>query len=175
MHDLTFSIASQSHQSIVIEILEEAREWLRTKGINQWPFPFTPEWVDKCLEKQEFFLGNVDQVTVAVFRLLNTDPFIWGENTEDAIYIHSLAVRRSWQGHKIGSGLLHWVEDYAVQNHRPYLRLDCMAENSALCQYYEQAGFVACQMKEIQIRQFLYKAQLFEKVVRPHIVVQQSS
>jgi GNAT superfamily N-acetyltransferase len=173
MHDLAFSMASQSHQSIIIEILEDARAWLKTKGINQWPFPFTSEWVNKCLDRQEFFLANVDHVTVAVFRLLNTDPFIWDENTEDAIYIHSLAVRRSWQGREIGSVLLRWVEDYAVQNHRPFLRLDCMAENSALCQYYEQAGFVACRMKEIQIREFLYKAQLFEKAVGPYKVVQQ--
>lgn len=174
MHNLTFSIASQSHQSIVIEILEDAREWLKAKGINQWPFPFTPEWVNQCLEKQEFFLANVDDTTVAVFRLLNTDPFIWEEDTEDAIYIHSLAVRRSWQGHGIGSNLLRWIEDYAVHNHRPYLRLDCMAENSVLCQYYKQAGFVACRIKEFQIRQFLYKAQLFEKAVRHHTIVEQN-
>lgn len=171
MHDLTVSMASQSHQSIILEILEDAREWLHQKGINQWPFPYTPEWVNEHLEKQEFFFANVDHITVAVFRLLSTDPFFWGENTEDAIYIHSLAVRRSWKGHRIGSDLLRWVEDYTAQKHRPYLRLDCMAENLALCQYYEQAGFVACQVREFQIRQFPYKAQLFEKVVEPRTVL----
>ena len=171
MHNLTFSMASQSDQSTILEILEDAREWLHQKGINQWPFPYTPEWVHECLEEQEFFLANAGHITVAVFRLLHTDPFIWGENTEDAIYIHSLAVRRSWKGQGIGSGLLRWVEGYAAQNHRAYLRLDCVAENLALCQYYEQAGFVACGVREFQIRQLPYKAQLFEKAVKPHTVV----
>lgn len=167
MHDLTFSVASHFHLPVVLEILEEARQWLNTKGINQWPFPFTSEWVNKRIENQEFFVANIDQETVAVFRLLNTDPSIWEENANDAIYIHSLAVRRSWQGHRLGRDLLRWAEDYTLQNHRSYLRLDCMAENSALCQYYEQAGFIACQIKEIQIGWYLYKAQLFEKVVGP--------
>jgi GNAT superfamily N-acetyltransferase len=167
-HPLAISVASQPDQAIVTEILEDTRSWLHAKGIKQWPFPFTSEWVNRCLEKQEFFLANVDQVTVGVFRLFSSDPSIWGENADDAMYIHTLAVRRSWQGHGIGRDLLAWAEDYTVQNHRPYLRLDCLAENSVLCQYYEQAGFMACGVKEFQVREFFYKAQLFQKAVRPY-------
>jgi ribosomal protein S18 acetylase RimI-like enzyme len=169
MSNLAFSVASDLDQATIAEILEEGREWLQqVKGINQWPFPFTPAWVNKHLEKQEFFLVTLDNVPVAVFRLLSTDPFIWGEDSEDAMYIHSLAVRRSCKGHGIGHRLLQWVEDYTAQQNRPYVRLDCMAENLALCQYYEQAGFIARGAREIPVGEFLYKAQLYEKAVRDY-------
>jgi GNAT superfamily N-acetyltransferase len=167
-HDVAVSVASQLHQDIIIEILEDGRAWLKMKGINQWPFAFTLEWVNQCLEKREFFVANVDQETGGVFRLLHTDPFFWGDDVEDAIYIHTLAVRRSWQGRGIGCDLIRWAEDYTARHDRPYLRLDCMADNSVLCQYYEQAGFISCGMKEFQIRNFLYKAQLFQKAIRSY-------
>lgn len=173
MPNLVFSVASQLHQTTIAEILEEGRVWLQqVKGINQWPFPFTPTWVNKYLEKQEFFLVHLDDTPVAVFRLLSTDPFIWEEDSQDAIYLHSLAVRRGWKGHGIGRHLLEWVENYTAQQNRRYLRLDCMAENLALCQYYERVGFIARGTREIPVGEFLYKAQLYEKVVIPNIKAQ---
>ena len=172
MNNLNISIATSSHQSIIFDILLEAQAWLRSRGINQWTLTFTSEWVYECLERQSFFVANIDDVTVAIFRLVNSDTFIWEDNSNEAIYIHSLAVKRGWQGHGIGILLLRWIEAYAAQTQKHYLRLDCMAENVVLCQYYEQAGFEACRIKKIQYDDSsYYDAQLFEKAVRPHKVI----
>lgn len=170
MPDLNISVASPHDHVVIAEIIEQARAWLtNTKGIDQWSIPFTADWISKCIARQEFFVANADDLTVGVFRLLKTDPAFWGETAEDAVYLHSLAVRRTstWQGRGIGHSLLTWAEEYTAQQ-QPYLRLDCMAENAALCRYYEQAGFIACGTKEIQFGSRLWKSRLFQKAVGPY-------
>ena len=163
----TVSLATDLDAGVISEILEETQGWLNAKGIGQWPFAFTPEWIRLCLEKREFFLARLDQVAVGLFRLLESDPTFWGENSGDAMYLHSLTVRRGWKGRGIGRCLIGWAEEYAARHHRLYLRLDCMAENAALCRYYEQAGFVDCGIKEMPIRNLRWKARLFQKTVIP--------
>ena len=168
MPDLTIITASEAHQHIILEILQDTQKWLRAKGINQWTLPFTLDWVNECIQKQQFFVATIDDEIVGTVQLTKTDDSMWGETTKEAFYIHSLAVRRRWQGHQIGGRLLCWIEAFAIQNNRRYLRLDCMAENSTLCQYYEQLGFVSCCIKEILGGDTIYKAQLFEKAIQSH-------
>ena len=52
-----------------------------------------------------------------------------------------MAVRPSVQGHKIGEMMIDWAKDFARSRSRQYLRLDCLAGNLALRQYYEGLGF----------------------------------
>jgi ribosomal protein S18 acetylase RimI-like enzyme len=163
MDNIEVKIASTEDQIPIAEILEEGREWLKDKGIPQWINPFSSEWIKKRLNENEFYKAQANNETIAIFRLLHNDPFIWGEQSEKAIYIHSLAVRRKYHGKGIGRYLLEWVEEFANNNKYKYLRLDCMAENAALCNYYAQAGFLACEVKEIQLDNNLWKSQLFQK------------
>lgn len=165
MLDLTFTLASQSDQCIILDILQETQLWLRTKGINQWTLPFTLQWVNECLEKKVFFVGSTENEIVAVFRLVKSDPCIWEENIKDSLYIHSVAVRLSWKGHQIGREIFKWIEKYAIQKGYNFLRLDCLADNLALCKYYENTGFIHCATKEIINRESVYYAQLFEKTI----------
>jgi len=157
------TIASANQQATILSLLEENREWLNSKGIKQWIIPFTLEWVSKCIERGEFHIAVVGDQTVGVFRLLESDPTFWGNDSRDSFYIHSLAVRRDWKGQGIGLSLLKWAEEYTRSNQRSYLRLDCMAENFALCAYYEQAGFKSCGVRDIQLGQFVWKAHLYQK------------
>ncbi|MEM7114100.1 MAG: GNAT family N-acetyltransferase [Chloroflexota bacterium] len=166
MKALKVSAASQEQQTEILQILQETQQWLRYRGINQWTLRFTAEWITESIAKGEFFCGQVDQDIIAVFRLTDNDSSMWGDRTNDAIYIHSLAVVRRWRGYGIGQYLLQWIEGYAAQAARRYLRLDCLADNLALCRYYEQAGFVSCKVKDIRYADgSSYQARLFEKVV----------
>ncbi|MDQ2880505.1 MAG: hypothetical protein M3Y48_04380 [Actinomycetota bacterium] len=47
--------------------------------------------------------------------------------------------RRSAAG--LGSHLLNWAAGEVGRRHRQWLRLDCVALNRRLCQYYESHGF----------------------------------
>ena len=168
MPDLNISLANQSHQSIVLNILNETQQWLWSRGINQWTIPFSAEWIDQSIASAEFFIATIDndQEPVAVFRLTDSDRSIWEEEAGHAYYIHSLAVRGAWRGQGLGTQLLDWIEAYAIKNERQSLRLDCLAENRALCRYYIGAGFIPLRKREIHYHDHpSYTAQLFEKPV----------
>lgn len=164
MDELTFSIATSSHQSAILDILNETQKWLWGKGLNQWTLPFEVEWIKQSIDAGEFFVVKIDQEIVAVFRLTETDS-MWEEHFERAIYIHSLAVRSSWHGHNIGLEIMKWIEAYATQNQKRCLRLDCMADNEILCRYYMAIGFVKRRIVKIENDDSVYKAQLFEKTL----------
>ena len=163
MQELTFSIASLHHQAIILQILQETQKWLWDNGINQWTLPFEAKWIKQSIEKREFFIATLDDEIVAIFRLVDTDPFIWEDNSNEAIYIHSLAVLQQWRGQGIGDQILHWIEAYSKQHRYRFLRLDCMAENNRLCRFYEQFGFIKKGSKAIENEDSIYNAQLFEK------------
>ena len=165
MHDLEISTASLHHQLNILQILQETQKWLWDKGIEQWTLPFEAQWIAQSIEENEFFISTIDNDIVAVFRLVDTDPFIWADNSNEAIYIHSLAVQQSWRGQGIGVQILSWIESYAMQYRYRYIRLDCMAENNWLCQFYEQAGFVRKASKEIFNDDSIYMAALYEKTL----------
>jgi GNAT superfamily N-acetyltransferase len=169
MRRIEISSAGPSDREEILEILEEIRKWLADSGIDQWPFPITTGWVQQRLERGEFRLAKIGSETVGVFRLLESDPGLWEENPGEALYIHSLAVRRRWKGHWIGRSILQWAEAYATGDNRAFLRLDCLAENTVLCRYYEQAGFSERGVKEIIIGDTVRRVRLFEKLCRPPI------
>lgn len=69
------------------------------------------------------------------------DPTFWPGADDDAVYVHRLAVKRSYAGRGIGERLLDWAAERAVEAGRAFVRVDCMTENAALRRYYEVLGF----------------------------------
>jgi GNAT superfamily N-acetyltransferase len=134
----------------IVGILEGAQRWLAAKGIGQWTLPFGAEWIDPKIAAGEFWVVRLRGEPVAVFRLLWSDPFFWGDQDDgSAAYVHTLAVRRDHAGQGNGSWVLGWIEGRARAEGRRVLRLDCIAENRALCAYNERAGFVALGSAEV--------------------------
>ena len=71
-----------------------------------------------------------------------SDRIFWGEIPQDAGYVHKLAVRRAHAGRGFGLQLLRWAEEQASIAGKQYLRLNCLASDRVLCDYYyEKAGF----------------------------------
>jgi hypothetical protein len=84
MHDLTFSVASQSDQSTVLKILQETQTWLWEQGINQWTLPFEAYWINESIENQEFFIVTIQQETAAVSQLTGHDS-MWSDAPNDVV------------------------------------------------------------------------------------------
>ncbi|MNR41332.1 Acetyltransferase (GNAT) family protein [compost metagenome] len=62
---------------------------------------------------------------------------IWGDKFHDnAGYVHRLVVARKFKGQGIGERLLSWAEIYIGKQGKDWLRLDCMADNPTLNEYY---------------------------------------
>ena len=125
----------------IVAVLTEAALWLRARGIEQWPDPFPRERVERLVRRGDFYLASLNGHSVGTLALLWSDPAVWGEQPDDAGYVHALAVRREHAGHGLGARLLHWAGAEVVARGREYLRLDYLAENRPLRRYYERQGF----------------------------------
>ena len=59
----------------------------------------------------------------------------------DALFVHSLAVRRNAGEHGIGNALLDFAGDQAARRQIPWVRWDCNKANEQLQAYYRRQGF----------------------------------
>ena len=133
----------------VLDILLEAGAWLKLKGIDQWPGgPGLRERVSEYVEKGEGHLAILGEEIVGTFHLGWSDEMIWGKVSDDAGYIHRLAIRRVLVGRTLGFQLLRIIERMIAAEGKKYARLDCWAENPFLDTYYRNAGYVFCGMME---------------------------
>jgi GNAT superfamily N-acetyltransferase len=136
--------AQQSDLNRVLEILEEASRWLLSKGFEtQWvPSPTFRQTIKENIEHGEVYLVKDLKETIGTITLQWSDKKFWGDVPPDAGYIHKLAITRSRSGQQLGLRLVRWAEEKARTEGKHYLRLDCLANNKTIRQYYEKAGFV---------------------------------
>jgi len=159
--DVRIIRAQQGDLDTVLEILEEASRWLSSKGLeSQWrPNPAFRQTIKDNIERGEVYIVKAIEATVGTVTLQWNDKKFWGDVPPEAGYIHKLAIKRSYSGHRLGLRLLQWAESKTRAEGKRYLRLDCPTSNKAIREYYEKAGF-------IHVRDTLapgWKASLYEK------------
>ncbi len=176
MDQLRVALATPADLDAVIDLLEEAAEWLASKGIDQWPigsFRRSAAFVASALDRGEVYVGYLGKDLIGTLRLAPDDTDVWPEAKGDALYVHSLTVRRSFAGRGLGRQLLQWAEDKALATGVEWLRLDCVAGNPVLRQYYEDAGFAAADEVEVEFKVGpgatgkTYRLRQYEKTVLP--------
>ncbi|HET9655743.1 MAG TPA: GNAT family N-acetyltransferase, partial [Kineosporiaceae bacterium] len=121
----------------------QLEDWICARGIDQWrPGEVAEQTISEQITTGEWHVHRHDGILVAALRLLWSDPQFWGDGDDgDAVYVHGLMVDRRHAGHQIGERLLAWAGEQARAAGRSWLRLDCAAGNTALCDYYRSRGF----------------------------------
>jgi ribosomal protein S18 acetylase RimI-like enzyme len=122
-------------------ILEEAREWLVSKGIDQWPYPWTKDWLADKISQHDVYLAVENGSVIGTVTIQWSDRETWGEMPDDAGYIHHVTTHREHARRGLGLELLRWAERRIESCDKKYSRLDCWSENPKLCSYYEAAGY----------------------------------
>jgi len=161
--DIRIIGAQQGDLDRVLEILEEASRWLISKGLEtQWlPSPAFRQTIRDNIDHGEVYVAKDVKETIGTITLQWSDKKFWGDVPPDAGYIHKLAIKRAHAGQRLGLRLLSWAEVKAREDGKSYLRLDCLASNKVIREYYEKAGFV-------HVRDTLapgWKASLYEKTL----------
>jgi ribosomal protein S18 acetylase RimI-like enzyme len=159
--DVRIIRAQQGDLDRVLEILEEASRWLSSKGLEtQWlPSPAFRQTIKNNIERGDVYVVKDVEGTVGTITLQWSDKKFWGDLPPDSGYVHKLAIKRSYGGKRLGLRMLQWAEAKARVEGKRYLRLDCLASNKTIREYYEKAGFV-------HVRDTLapgWKASLYEK------------
>lgn len=143
--EITVVRAKAGDLDAVIEVLNEAAEWLHSKGIDQWrpgrPESFSRQSIAEKIRLGEVYLAKRNQLVVGTVTLQWSDRFFWVDDETDAGYVHKLAIRPAYTGRGLGNRLLEWAEQATKAAGKNYLRLDCMFDDPRIRQYYEDAGF----------------------------------
>jgi len=145
MTDLRIVSAQESDLGQYIDLLEEIAAWLEARGIKQWrpgSFRLSANYYAESISQGEVQLAFVGGELIGTLRLLLRDPIVWPEVIEnDAVYVYHLAVRRTWGDQGLSAQMLEWAANRATSLGKRYVRLDCMADNQFLVEYYVRAGF----------------------------------
>ncbi|MCR8843304.1 GNAT family N-acetyltransferase [Paenibacillus sp. SC116] len=159
--DVSPASIEESHE--ILKLLKGAASWIQSKGINQWhPDEIHLEHVHEFFHNGcEFFLARMNAEIVGTLFICWSDPRVWEElDDERSGYIHKFAVGRDYVGLGIGRQLLGWAEQY-IRDKGKKIRLDCMAENHRLNQYYVESGYKYVKRLEWENG---WKISLYEKV-----------
>ena len=130
---------------VVYDILYENAQWLLRKNIFQWPLDWLQskkEAIKESINSGRYYAIDNNNEIVAVVEINSIPEGLWGNDLTSALYVHKLAIRRKVSNQNLGGKILKLIEEMAVQQGVKYLRLDCIACNAKLRQYYETYGFM---------------------------------
>ena len=129
----------------VVRLFVDAAVWMKSRGIYQWTTSPKPRFWEHV--RQKIGEGEVFVVRGEHGRLLGHIRFdyeagrIWPDDPADTAYVRGLVIANKMRGQGLGAEMLDWAQGYARQKGYWRLRLDCLAENDRLCQYYADYGF----------------------------------
>lgn len=136
--------ATQTEYDEIFDILYENARWLESKGIFQWPVDWlnsNQDEIRSSVNSGLYFKVEIANHIAGVVELTQRPDEIWQGDESPALYIHKLAIRRQCSNQNLGREILDLITKLACSQDLQYLRLDCVAHNTKLRQYYESYGF----------------------------------
>ncbi|MGI5481957.1 GNAT family N-acetyltransferase [Streptomyces lavendofoliae] len=146
MHDdrVTIRPASPSEVEVITSMWDEAAEWLKAQGVNQWQYPANKEKIARDIDLVHAYVARrhgeyLGTITVDEF----ADPEFWSPSDVpgSALYAHRMIVRRAVETPALGTALLNWASEKAALLGKTWLRVDAWKTNAKLGSYYESQGF----------------------------------
>jgi len=137
-------IASVNQADLIFAILEENAKWLESKKIFQWPLNWLQskkEELFNSIENGRYYYIEVNNKMACIVEISVKSELDWNNKQCNAIYINKLAVNRKYSGLGLGLEMLHLIKKYAIKINKSYIRLDVVASNIALREYYESNDF----------------------------------
>ncbi len=147
---LTLRRATERDHGVIIRLIDEAAEWLRTKNTDQWAQPWPSKEDRSTRIRRDLRAGKTsiawdrDGGPVATLTADSDDSPIWPKEAQHvrAVYVCRVVVSRSHSGLGIGAALLDWAGLRALQRYGAHwIRIDVWTTNRALHGYYRTQGF----------------------------------
>jgi len=137
-------LATPAEFETIYDILYENAVWLSRKNIIQWPIDWLQskrQEIQNSIEFGTYHAIDIDNEIAAIVEIKSAPEDIWANDNVLALYIHKLAIRRQYANKSLGREIINLIKARAIQQGIKYLRLDCVAHNDKLRQYYESCGF----------------------------------
>ncbi len=126
-----------------INILNEARTWLKNQGMEMWnENQVTAQNLLKNNSLDQMYIAYSNKESAAVM-ILQEEDTLWSddESRNDSLFLHKLAIRRRYAKSGLSQEMINWAKNRAKQLNKMYLKLDCAADRPKLCKFYESQGF----------------------------------
>lgn len=146
-----FRKAEPADADAIWKILQQAIERRRLDGSRQWQdgYPNT-DTVKKDIENGwGFVLANETGIIAYSALILNDEPaydYIDGAwlTNGDFLVVHRVAVSDTVAGQGIATRLLKAIEDYALAQPIPSIKVDTNFDNPAMLRILEKLGYIYC-------------------------------
>ena len=129
----------------IVGLFEAAAVWLEERGVKQWPRKVSSRfWLflqKKVEEGEVFVVRGADGRLLAHIRFDYEAGSVWHNNPMETAYVRGLVIANEARGQGLGADLLTWAQGYVRTKGCYRLRLDCLAANGRLRQYYSNCGF----------------------------------
>jgi GNAT superfamily N-acetyltransferase len=133
----------------LLDMRDEAREWLAKLGTDQWSNPWPTldamkQRFETSIDADEGWMIEDDGTSVGSVTLDShclSDLWLPSECAEPARYVSKMSVRRTHAHQQLGTTILNWAGSQAAEQGALWLRLDAWTTNTTLHQYYLRQGF----------------------------------
>ena len=129
--------------STVSEILSEAAAWLDRENMPLWQQEhISLSVIERDIKLGLFYIALCEGIAAGVVKFQTEDLEYWPDIIQsDSIFLHRLAVRRSFAGGSVSTQIFQWAIAYSRELGKHFLRLDCVADRPRLRSVYENFGF----------------------------------
>jgi GNAT superfamily N-acetyltransferase len=153
---LALRYAAERDHDIIVDLIDAAAAWLRTKNTDQWAQPWPSREDRDWRIRQDLISGNTwiawyDGTPAATITADSVPNPIWPMETQrdPAVYARRLVVSRTFAGRGLGATLLDWAGLRARRHYGArWIRVDVWTTNTALHTYFRRQGFEICGFPE---------------------------
>ena len=149
---MNFRKAAESDAVRIMDIIRQAQEYLKNRGINQWQnnYPNIDTVINDIkanygyvLEKEGIVIGTV---AVAFDGEKTYDTIYNGKWLSDCPYavIHRIAVDPEYKGTGIASEMIRFIEEMCMGRNVHSIKVDTHRENASMGRMLEKNGFMYC-------------------------------
>lgn len=144
-------LARSSDAAALVALRDDIARWLTARGVTQWnPGEFPLDWMRSWIRDGRVHVAREPSGIVATVAVLWEDADIWGPDpSRTAGYIHLLMVERHRAGRGLGDVMLAHAEGRIARGGRQRARLDAVATNQVLQDWYRHRGY-----REVGTREF---------------------
>ena len=133
----------------ILALHQVAIAYQKTKKCAVWPL-FEIEDIKLSIAEKRQFKIIIENKIACIFTYTFDDAAIWGSrDCNDAIYIHKIANHPNCKGQNLVEKIINFSKQQAIENHKMFLRMDTVGENTGLISYYTKCGFTFLGVFEI--------------------------
>ena len=140
-------IAEEKDIQSILEITKACAKSMISSGIYQWNehYPNTSAF-RKDIKREELYVLEINHaikacIVISAFMDSEYEPIKWLTPNVNNIYIHRLAVHPQLQGKGYAQQLMHFAEQFAIDNNYSSIRLDTFSQNKRNQKFYELRGY----------------------------------